>query len=266
VENELKKTKLIAILAAGTSLALVVLFGLRDIERFRTGVLSLKDLDGKTLSSADWRGKVVLLNFWATWCAPCRAEIPDLIRLQEQYADQFLVVGLSTDVDPPSKVKAFAREMNINYPVAMAPPDIEAKFGGVFGLPTSFILDTEGRIVQKHIGLLDPALYELEIRALLDLPVQANIERFEDTGQVMLSNAKNAIEYPGVDLSQLNEEQKLSARRAINETECSCGCGLTVAQCLVHDSSCDVSKNIAADVVEELLGGSPSPAPEGHDH
>jgi thiol-disulfide isomerase/thioredoxin len=78
-----------------------------------------------------------LLNFWATWCGPCREEIPDLIRLQTEYADQLLVVGLSTDVDPPSKVKQFAQQMKINYPIAMAPPEIEAKFGGVFGLPTS---------------------------------------------------------------------------------------------------------------------------------
>ena len=285
----MKKTKLIAICAAGVTLALVVLFGLREIERFRSGVplastadsnpglptirfvsnpqpaptLNLTDLDGNPVSSADWRGRVVLLNFWATWCGPCRAEIPDLIRLQEQYADQFLVVGLSTDVDPPNKVKAFADEMNINYPVVMAPPEIEARFGGVFGLPTSFLLDTEGRIVQKHIGLLDPALYELEIRALLNMPVQAIVERFDDTGQVMLANAKNATEYPGVDLSKLNDEQRVAARRKINETECSCGCGLTVAQCLVHDTSCATSKQIASSVVKELLGGAAaSLAPE----
>ena len=283
----MKKAKLIAIFAAGITLALVVLFGLRDIERFRSGVpvdspevsgeiptirfvkdpqpvppLTLTDLDGKTLSSADWRGKVVLLNFWATWCGPCRAEIPDLIRLHEKYADQFLVVGLSTDVDPPKKVKEFAEEMKINYPVAMAPPEIEAKFGGVFGLPTSFILDTEGRLVQKHIGLLDPALYEIEIRALLDLPVQARVERVEDTGQVLLANAKNATEYPGIDLSKLNAEQKKAAQRLLNENECTCGCGLTVAQCLVNDSSCAVSKEMAAKAVKELLAGSPSLAPE----
>ena len=285
----MRNKKLIAVFAGGITLAIVVLFGLRDIERFRSGVpvasmgvsgeelptirfvkdpqlapsLNLTDLDGNPLSSADWHGKVVLLNFWATWCAPCRAEIPDLIRLQEKYADQFLVVGLSTDVDPPNKVKAFAQEMKINYPVAMAPPDIEAKFGGVFGLPTSFILDTEGRIVQKHIGLLDPALYEIEIRALLNLPVQANVERFEDTGQVLLANAKNATEYPGIDLSKLNAEQKKAAQRLLNENECTCGCGLTVVQCLVNDSSCVVSKEMAAKAVEGLLAGTHAPAPEG---
>lgn len=283
----MKTTKLMAIGVALATLALVVIFGLRDIERFRTETpvapaekpagelptirfvkdpqlappLTLKDLDGKTISSSDWRGKVVLLNFWATWCGPCRAEIPDLIRLQKKYADQLVVVGLSTDIDPPKKVKQFAEEMNINYPVAMAPPEIEAKFGGVFGLPTSFLLDTAGRIVQKHIGLLNPALYELEIRALLRLPVEANIERFEDTGQVLLTNAKNATVYPGVDLSKLDAEQKKSARRRLNEMKCACGCDLTVAQCLVNDSSCAVSKAMAEKVVNELLAGKPALAP-----
>lgn len=225
---------------------------------------AVDDEKGKPVDLAErLKGKVVLLNFWATWCAPCIAEIPDLIRLQEKYAGQFLVVGLSTDIDPPSKVKEFARQKGINYPVAMAGPEVEAKFGGVFGLPTSFVLDTEGRIVQKHIGLLDPANYELEIRALLNLPVNARVERFEDTGQVMLANASKALEYPGVDLSKLNEQQKVAARRRINETECNCGCGLTVAQCLVHDTSCATSKQLAAGIVEKLRTGAPSLAPEG---
>jgi thiol-disulfide isomerase/thioredoxin len=285
----MKPTKLMAIGVAVATLALVVIFGLRDIERFRAGVpagpaerpaaeiptirfvknpqpapsLTLTDLDGEVLSSTDWRGKVVLLNFWATWCGPCRAEIPDLIRLQKKYAGQLVIVGLSTDIDPPKKVKEFAKEMNINYPVAMAPPDIESKFGGVFGLPTSFILDTQGRIVQKHIGLRDPTLYELEIRALLNLPVEVHVERFEDTGQVLLANARNATEYPGVDLSKLNAAQKKSARRKLNEEVCTCGCGLTVAQCLVNDSSCAISKAMATKVVNELLAGKPSLAPEG---
>lgn len=281
----MKKAKLLAVCTAGLTLALVVGFGLRDIERLRSGApvrtegagarpvirfvrnpqpappLRLTDLDGNALSSADWHGKVVLLNFWATWCAPCRAEIPDLIRLQEKYAGQFLVIGLSTDTDPPEKVKEFARQMGINYPVVMAPPGIESQFGGVFGLPTSFVLDTEGRIVQKHIGLLDPTQYELEIRALLNLPVEAVVERFEDTGQVLLANASKATEYPGVDLSRLSAEQKNAARRQLNENDCTCGCGLTVAQCLVHDSSCEISKAMAAKVVEELSAGPSSLAP-----
>jgi hypothetical protein len=150
----------------------------------------------------------------------------------------------------------------MNYPVAMSTEAIEKSFGGVFGLPTSFVIDTEGRIVQKHIGLRNPLLYETEIRALLDLPVPLKIERFVDTGQVMLANAKNATEYPGVDLSKLNADQRIAARRHLNEMQCTCGCGLTVAQCLVNDTSCDISKGMAKQVVDTLLTGKPYLAPE----
>jgi thiol-disulfide isomerase/thioredoxin len=285
----MKKPLLIGLAGGGLLLALVVMFGLREIRNFRPDAtpdaapapgaepptirfvkdpqpapaFTLTDLDGKRLSSADWRGKAVLINFWATWCGPCRAEIPDLIRLQEKYPDKLLIVGLSQDLDPPEKVKEFAREMKMNYPVAMSSEEIERKFGGVFGLPTSFVIDTAGRIVQKHIGLRNPLLYETEIRALLDLPVPLKVERFVDTGQVMLANAKNATEYPGVDLSKLNAEQRKVAQRQLNEMECTCGCGLTVAQCLVNDTSCDVSKGMAKQAVESLLAGKPNLAPEG---
>jgi thiol-disulfide isomerase/thioredoxin len=290
----MKTTKLLAICVALLTLGAVIVLGLRDIHKFQSGpavepasaetttsasastsssdkdvavrfvkdplpapIMSLTLLDGRRVSSADWRGKVVLVNFWATWCGPCQEEIPDLVRLQEKYPDQLVILGLSQDSDPPAKVKAFAQGMKINYPVAMSTPEIERQFGGVFGLPTSFVLDTEQRVVQRHIGLRNPLLYETEIRALLNLPVPVKIERFEDTGQVMLANAKNATEYPGVDLSKLSADQKLAARRQLNETECTCGCGLTVAQCLVNDTSCDVSKGMAKKVVDALLAGKP---------
>jgi thiol-disulfide isomerase/thioredoxin len=281
----MKKAKLIAICAAGLALAVIVVIGLRDIRQFRAREIeapaagkeiptirfvkdpqpapefTLTDLDGRPISSAALRGKVVFVNFWATWCGPCQEEIPDLIRLQQKYADHFIVVGLSQDDAPPAKVKAFAQAMKINYPVAMSQAALETKFGGVFGLPTSFVLDTEGRIVQKHIGLRNPQLYEMEIRALLNLPVNAKIEQFQDTGQVMLANAKDATEYPGVDLSKLNPEQRKAAQRQLNEKECVCGCGLTVAQCLVNDTSCSTSKGMADQVVQELLTGKPYLAP-----
>jgi hypothetical protein len=93
--------------------------------------------------------------------------------------------------------------------------------------------------------------------------VDAKVEQFDDTGQVMLANAKDATEYPGVDLSKLNAEQRKAAQRQLNEKECSCGCGLTVAQCLVNDTSCAVSKAMAERVVAGLLSGKPNLASEG---
>ena len=100
------------------------------------------------------------------------------------------------------------------------------------------MLDTEGRVVQKHEGLRDPELYELEIRALLHLPVDARVETFEDTGQVFLAHADRASELPGVDLSKLTAEQRQTAMHRFNAEGCTCGCGYTLAQCRIYDHNC----------------------------
>ncbi len=214
-----------------------------------------EDLEGRSQSTRGWLGKVVLLNFWATWCPPCRAEIPDLIRLQTEYADRLLIVGLSTDAEGKEKVQSFVDEAGINYLVGMSSPEVEAKFGGILGLPTTFLVDTRGRVVQKHIGFANPELYEMEIRALLDLPVNAIVETFEDEGQVFLANAANATELPGVDLSQFTPEQRKAALRQLNEQTCTCGCNLTLAQCRINDTTCDVSLALAKRVVEKIAAG-----------
>src|ERR1700736_928968 len=108
----------------------------------------LDGLDGKPLSLASVRGKVVLLNFWATWCGPCRAEIPDLIALQEKYKDQLQIIGLTVDEDDAAVVKDVVAETRINYPVAMASQEVRMQYGGIAALPTSSILDAQGRVVQ----------------------------------------------------------------------------------------------------------------------
>ena len=211
-----------------------------------------EDLAGRSHAPRDWLGKVVLLNFWATWCPPCRAEIPDLIRLQTEYADRLVIAGLSTDAEGKETVQSFVDEAGINYLVGMSSPELEAKFGGVVGLPTTFLLDTRGRIVQKHIGFANPDLYEMEIRALLGLPVDAEIETFEDMGQVFLANVVNATELPGMELSYLTPEQRQAALRQLNEQTCTCGCELTLAQCRINDTTCAVSLDLANRVVENI--------------
>ncbi len=220
---------------------------------------TLRDIDGKTLSSSELHGKVTLLNFWATWCGPCRAEIPELIELQNKYADKLQIVGLSTDEIPAALVKRFVQKQGINYRVAITTPEMDAKFGGIVALPTSFVLDTEGRVVEKHIGLNDPSLYEAEIRALLGLPVDAQVETFEDTGQVFLKNAARATELPGVDLSKLTPAQKKIALRRLNTRGCTCGCALTLAQCRINDTACPISEKAANEIVGSILGGVAEP-------
>lgn len=224
---------------------------------------SVKGMDGNTVNLAATRGKVVLLNFWATWCGPCRMEVPDLVALQTRYKDRLQVIGLVVDDEDEVAVRNFVKRYAINYPIAMATNEMRIRFGGVPALPTSFIIDAQGRIVQKHIGLRDPVLYETEIRALLGLPINARVETFEDTGEIFLAHANRASELPGVDLHALTPAQKTVALHRINEETCTCGCKFTLAQCRIYDSACRASKERTAKIVDETVSGAaPSPAPE----
>jgi len=211
----------------------------------------LTALDGKPITLAALQGKVVLLNFWATWCGPCRAEIPDLVALQERYKGRLQIIGLNVD-DEEADIKQYVQETGINYPVAMTSNDVRIQFGGIPALPTSFVLDTEGRVVQKHVGLWNPAVYETEIRALLGMPIMGKIETFEDKGEVFLSHADRATELPGVDLSKLTPEQKKVVLHRFNADTCTCGCKFTLAQCRIWDSACAVSKAAAEKIIAEV--------------
>jgi thiol-disulfide isomerase/thioredoxin len=217
---------------------------------------TVRDVDGNSIASGELRGKVVLLSFWATWCQPCLDEISDLIAIQTRYADRLRIMGLSLDYGPPELVnpllKRVAQERGINYPVAVAPNDLQAKFGGILGLPTTFLLDEAGRLVQKHVGVVNTSVYETEIRTLLNLPVAAKVEFFEDNGQVFAPNAKRVKELPGVDLSKLAPGQKEAVLRLLNERKCSCACRMTLAQCRITDSICVVSLKQAADLVSKI--------------
>ena len=222
----------------------------------------LNDLDGKPLSLAEAKGKIVLLNFWATWCGPCRAEIPDLVDLQKRYADKLEIIALATDEDDADEVRRFVMGAGINYRVAMTSDQVRMAYGGIAALPTSFVIDTQGRIVQKHVGLNDPAIYELEVKAMLGQPVDAKVEYFEDNGQIFLKNAQRATELPGVDFSKLNTKQKSAALRRMNAESCNCGCKLTLAQCRINDSACRVSLALSAKVVSQVAHGGPAVAKE----
>ena len=229
-------------------------------------VFSLKSMDGRPLSLAEFHGKVVFLNFWATWCGPCRVEIPDLVDLQNRYKDRLQVIGLNVDDDDAEEIEKYVTKAGINYPVAMAPAELRTQYGGIPALPTSFVLDTEGRVVQKHTGLFDPSLYETEIRALLRLPIMAKVETFEDHGEVFLKHADRATELPGVDLSKLTVEQKNSALHRFNADSCTCGCGYTLAQCRIWDSACAVSRAATEKIVEDIRGaGNPAAKPAAPD-
>jgi thiol-disulfide isomerase/thioredoxin len=218
-------------------------------------MVKLTSLDGQPVSSEAWKGKVVLVNFWATWCGPCRAEIPSLIALQDRYRDYLVIVGLSTDTKPVDEVQAFVKQAGLNYPVAIAGPAVEAAFGGVPALPSTFVVTPQGGIVQRHVGQLDPVVTEHEIRVLAGLPTDATVETVKDVGQVLLANAAYATEIPGVDLKALTPRQKEDALRRLNTENCTCGCGLTLAQCRINDPTCTVSLPAAKKLVDAIARG-----------
>ena len=187
-----------------------------------------RDLDGREVSTASLRGKVVLINFWATWCPPCRAEIPDLIALQEKYKDRLQIIGISEDEVSPAVVKRFATEHQMNYPIVMTSPELEKMFPGVSALPTSFIVDRQSRVVQKHVGMLRAGITEQETRALAGLSFNGTIEEVDQSEglKLTLTDGAQAMTIPGVDLAKLSAAKRAEALQKLNGQPCTCGCDL----------------------------------------
>ena len=128
---------------------------------------SLTDLSAHTISLSAYRGKVVLLDFWATWCEPCKVEIPHFIEMQNRYGAQGLqVIGISMD-DDEKPVRDFQQQYKMNYPVAVGNAKLAQSYGGILGLPITFLIDREGRIYSRHIGQTQPAVFDGEVRELL---------------------------------------------------------------------------------------------------
>lgn len=130
---------------------------------------TMKDVDGNQVSLSAYKGKVVLLNFWATWCGPCKAEIPGFVRLQDKYRDKGLViVGYSVD-DTAEKAKAYAAQFKMNYPILLGEgrEDVQDAYGPIWGLPSSFIISRDGKVCRKHIGIAPEAVFEKEVLPLL---------------------------------------------------------------------------------------------------
>ncbi|MBI4889062.1 MAG: TlpA family protein disulfide reductase [Acidobacteria bacterium] len=137
-------------------------------KRNQAAEFELKDASGKVVKLSDYRGKVVLLNFWATWCGPCKIEIPWFKDFQKTYKDRgFTVLGVSMDEDGWEAVKPYIAEKELNYPVVLGTEEVDQKYGGIEGLPTTFILDRDGKIAAVHVGLVSKKQYADDIEQLL---------------------------------------------------------------------------------------------------
>ena len=136
-------------------------------ELFDAPDFALKDLDGNTVKLSDYKGKVVIIDFWATWCGPCRRGIPEFIELQSEYGeDKLVILGVSVDQGDLSVVPAFAKNYGINYPVLHANEDIQRKYGPIRSIPTAFIVDTDGKAREVAVGLRPKSYFKEKIDSL----------------------------------------------------------------------------------------------------
>jgi thiol-disulfide isomerase/thioredoxin len=129
---------------------------------------AIKDLEGKDVKLSAYKGKVILLNFWATWCGPCKAEIPGFVELQDKYKKDLVVIGYSVD-DTADKARPFMTEYKMNYPVllGLGREDVQDAYGPIWGIPASFLISKDGKLCKRHMGIAPKETFEKEIKALL---------------------------------------------------------------------------------------------------
>ncbi|MFC1623743.1 TlpA disulfide reductase family protein [Candidatus Omnitrophota bacterium] len=129
---------------------------------------TLLDVNGDEKRLSDFKGSVIVLNFWASWCPPCRAEIPDFIELYDEYKDEGLeIIGIALDQNPDKIIGPFIEENKINYPILLGDGKVDALYGGIVSIPTTFLIDREGGIRKKYRGFTHKRVFEEDIKELL---------------------------------------------------------------------------------------------------
>lgn len=128
---------------------------------------TLPKTDGSELKLSDYRGKIVIIDFWATWCPPCRKGIPDLISIQKEFEKDVVVIGISLDTETKNDVVPFIKKYGVNYPVVYGNAEVVQAFGNIQAIPTAFVLNKKGEIVDTHVGLVDKSVYTNKIKELL---------------------------------------------------------------------------------------------------
>ena len=128
----------------------------------------MKSYDGKKIKLSKLKGKVVVINFWATWCPPCRAEIPDFIKVYKTYKSKgLIIIGIALDEDGWSQVKPFVDKNKISYSIVLGTAEVVQQYGGINGIPTTFIVDKKGNVIDNQVGMLTKEILEQKIKLLL---------------------------------------------------------------------------------------------------
>ena len=160
----MKKNKIIASMAALTVVVFgVFMIGTTSASAQEAPDFTLTDLNGSEVSLSDFKGKVIIVDFWATWCGPCKMEIPSFIKLQEDFEDDVVILGVSLDQGGPRAVVPFAEKMGINYPIVYGNGKVVQAYGGVRGIPTTFVIDRDFNIQRKYVGYTDHKVFEKDI-------------------------------------------------------------------------------------------------------
>jgi thiol-disulfide isomerase/thioredoxin len=149
---------------------IVIVFSPASVLRQETSAppFVLKDLDGHTVRLSDYRGKVVLVNFWATWCPPCRAEMPDLVRLQREHGKAGLqIIGITYPPEKETRVRRFAKSLKVNYPIILGTRQVKARFSSDETLPLTVVIDREGKVSDIISGILLREEFDEKIKPLL---------------------------------------------------------------------------------------------------
>jgi len=169
----------VVIIVVAMVVAIMLVFGLNLAHKSKSNAgvqmkdgvapdFTLQSLDGKTVRLSDFRGKAVLLNFWATWCSPCKIEMPWFVELQKQYGPEGLqVVGVAMDDASTKEIADFAKEMGVNYPVLIGKESVGDAYGGVQFLPENFYIDRNGKVLDRAFGLKGRGEIEDEIKRIV---------------------------------------------------------------------------------------------------
>ena len=161
------KTRTIVFIVLLVSLSVLSACSKKPVTESTLPSVELKDLNGRTVNLADFKGKPLLINFWATWCGPCRIEIPMLNQFHRKYGKDLTIIGISTDDDPEAAIKEFIREVPIEYHNLIKTAAVDQSFGGIWALPTSYFYDRQGNEVEKIIGLQTKDFFEKTIQQTL---------------------------------------------------------------------------------------------------